>query len=560
MKILILIVSFITINLKAQTPSLQWAVTMGGPSSDLGQSVVVDAGGYIYTTGYYEGTVDFDPGINVNNLTALGSYDIFVSKFDASGNLIWVKSMGGPSWDNGFSIAVDISGNVYSTGVFSGTADFDPNSNVINLTSAGSYDIFVLKLDTYGNYLWAKKMGGTLTDNALALTIDASCNVYTTGTFLGTADFDPSATTVNLNSVGADDIFISKLDSAGNYVFAKRMGGSQTDVAYSITVDALGNIYTTGDFYGTADFDPSISIANLTSVGANDIFISKLNSNGNFVWAKSMGGASPENSRSIVVDASGNIYTTGSFYGATDFDPNGGIANLVSNGSYDIFVSKLDSSGNFIWAKNMGGVSADFGFSIAVDGVSNVYTTGTIAGTADFDPNIGIINLTSNGGDDIFISKLNSLGNFSWAISMGDTARDVGYSISVDGINNVYTAGWYNGTVDFDPSASALHLTSVGSNDIYVNKLNQSTTTIKENDIKNSFIIYPNPTSDQFFIVANTTDKLVVDMYDVNGRHVFSKSVSDKSNIDVTTLIEGIYNLTIKTVDRVINKKLVILR
>jgi hypothetical protein len=95
MKILILIVSFITINLKAQTPSLQWAVTMGGPSSDLGQSVVVDAGGYIYTTGYYEGTVDFDPGINVNNLTALGSYDIFVSKFDASGNLIWVKSMGG---------------------------------------------------------------------------------------------------------------------------------------------------------------------------------------------------------------------------------------------------------------------------------------------------------------------------------------------------------------------------------------------------------------------------------------------------------------------------------
>ncbi|MBK6984612.1 MAG: hypothetical protein IPH32_07570 [Bacteroidetes bacterium] len=183
MKILILIVSFITINLKAQTPSLQWAETMGGAFERFGTiSCCRCRWEYLYYW-LYEGTVDFDPGINVNNLTALGSYDISVSKFDALGNLIWVKSMGGSSWDNGFSIAVDISGNVYSTGVFSGTADFDPNSNVINLTSAGSYDIFVLKLDTYGNYLWTKKMKGTLTDNALALTIDASCNVYTTGTF-----------------------------------------------------------------------------------------------------------------------------------------------------------------------------------------------------------------------------------------------------------------------------------------------------------------------------------------------------------------------------------------
>ncbi|MBK6984634.1 MAG: SBBP repeat-containing protein [Bacteroidetes bacterium] len=130
------------------------------------------------------------------------------------------------------------------------------------------------------------------------------------------------------------------------------MGGTLTDNALALTIDASCNVYTTGTF---------------------------------FCLGKSMGGASPENSRSIVVDASRQYLYNRLFYGATDFDPNGGIANLVSNGSYDIFVSKLDSSGNFIWAKNMGGVSADFGFSIAVDGVSNVYTTGTIEGTADFD-------------------------------------------------------------------------------------------------------------------------------------------------------------------------------
>ena len=187
----------------------------GGASSEYGYSIAVDSSGNVYTTGYFQGTVDFDPGTGTSNLTSAGSTDVFVSKLDSSGNFVWAKRLGGASSDYGYSIAVDSSGNVYTTGYFEGTADFDPGAGTSNLTSAGSGDVFVSKLDSSGALVWAKGFGGTSNDRGQSIAVDSSGNVYTTGYFAGTVDFDPGAGTSNLTSAGGDDVFVLKLTSSG---------------------------------------------------------------------------------------------------------------------------------------------------------------------------------------------------------------------------------------------------------------------------------------------------------------------------------------------------------
>ncbi len=432
------------------------------------EDIATDSNGNVYTTGNFSRTVDFNPGAGVFNLTSAGEYDIYVSKLDSSGNFVWVKGMGGTSSDYGNRIAVDSSGNVYTIGGFYGTADFDPGAGVFNLTGSGS---FVSKLDSGGNFVWAKGVNGS-DGNDIAL--DSSGNVYTTGNFQGTVDFDPGAGVFYLTSASAGyyDTFVSKLDSSGNIVWAKSMGGSDYDYGLGVAVDSSGNVYTSGTYLGTADFDPSAGVFYLTSVGQEDIFVSKLDSNGNIVWVKGMGGMSEEYCYDMVIDSSGSVYTTGYFSGTADFDPGTGVFNLTSEGDDDSFVSKLDSSGNFAWAKGM-----DFdNVGIATDSSGNVYTTGSFAATVDFDLGAGIVNLTSAGSYDIFVSKLDGSGNFAWAKSMGGTSGDYGYRIATDSSGNVYTTGIFSSTADFDPGAGVFNLTSTGADAIFISKLNVNET------------------------------------------------------------------------------------
>ncbi|MBX2890242.1 MAG: SBBP repeat-containing protein [Saprospiraceae bacterium] len=253
-------------------------------------------------------------------------------------------------------------------------------------------------------------------------------------------------------------------------VWARNIGGTAGEEGRSIGVDSWGNVYTVGTFSGNADFDPGTGVFNLVSAGMGDIFISKLDAAGNFVWAKQMGGSSNDYGNAIAVDALGNVYTAGQFSGTVDFDPGAGVFNLI--GTNDVFVSKLDASGNFVWAKQFGGSGIADGFAIAIDVSGNVYTAGRFSGTADFDPGPGTASLTSLGNEDAFISKLDASGNFAWVKHLsGAGPYGSVFSITFDGSGDMYAAGWFEGTVDFDPGAGAFNLTSVGSTDIFVLKL-----------------------------------------------------------------------------------------
>lgn len=431
-----------------------------------GNAVAVDASGNAYTTGYFEGTVDFDPGAGVFDLVSTTRWDIFITKLDSNGDFVWAKSFGvsGGEQDIGWGIAVGPSGNVHVGGKFHNTIDFNPGAGTNNLTSAGSSDAFILKLDSNGNFLWAKSMGGTGWEECNDIDIDSSGYIYSIGRFRGTADFDPNGGISNLVSAGNEDIFVQKLDSSGNFVWAKRLGGTGIDYGHGIAVDSSGNVLTTGFFQDSADFNPGPGTATLNSVnGSFDIFVSKLNSTGNYVWAKAMGSSGTDEGNDVAVDVAGNVYTTGKFTGTADFNPGAGTNNLTSNGGDNTFIQKLDSSGNFTWAKSIGGnagIWGDVGWDVIVDESGSVYTTGTYAGTVDFDPGAGTANLNGNTAS-IFVQKLSTTGNFVWAKSMGDDffGGSIGYGITLDATRNVHTTGLFAGTaVDFDPGAGVVNL------------------------------------------------------------------------------------------------------
>jgi len=481
---------FLSYSASAQeTAVLEWAKRMGGTGSDTGQDMTIDAAGNIYTTGSFSGTVDFDPGAGVFNLTSAGSNDIFISKLDANGNFVWARAMGGVGSDGGWGIAVDIARNVYITGGFQGTADFDPGAGTFTMTAAttGQHDIFIAKVDANGNFVWAKGIiGGTWWDNGLKIVLDGAANVHVVGRFYfqgGARDFDPGPGTFFLTA-GHEDAFILKLDTNGNFIWARNFGGGFLENrGYSIVLDAAGNVYTTGYFEGTIDFDPGVGTSNLTASGDWDVFISKLTKDGNFVWAKSMVNSNPTYytdgiyGSKIALDATGNVYTTSRFNGTVDFDPGAGISNLTSLGGFDIYVSKLTTNGDFVWAKSMGSTGYDEGINISLDGSGDVYVSGLFTQTVDFNPGAGINNLTSAGNNDIFITKLDTNGTFKWARSMGGTGDDRSLGLVLDATGNPYLMGWFQGTADFDPGACTFNLTSAGSYDIFVQKLNQTTLT-----------------------------------------------------------------------------------
>jgi hypothetical protein len=468
-------ISFISApSAKAWSSAQTAVIVFGGVGNEFSASTVVDSTGNIYTTGRFENTVDFDPGVGTSNLTSAGSSDVFISKLDASGNLLWAKSFGAAAADAGLSIAVDSTGNVYTTGFFASTVDFDPGAGTTNLTTAGSSDVFISKLDASGNLVFAKRFGGGISDLGYSIAVDSTGNIYTTGFFQDTVDFDPGAGTTNLITAGSSDVFISKLDASGNLVFAKRFGAAEADVGRSIALDSTGNIYTTGYFEQTVDFDPGAGTTNLTSAGRSDVFVSKIDSSGNLVFAKRFGAAEADVGLSVAVDSTGNVYTTGYFEQTVDFDPGAGTTDLTTAGGSDVFVSKLDASGNLVFAKRFGGSSDDGGISISVDSNGNIHTIGYFEERVDFDPGAGTSNLTSAGGTDVFVSKIDSSGNLLLAKSFGGTANDVGRSIAFDSTGNIYTTGEFAGTVDFDPGTGTTNLISAGGNDVFILRLDPS--------------------------------------------------------------------------------------
>ncbi len=326
------------------------------------------------------------------------------------------------------------------------------------------------------DWLWAKQAGGTDDDYGNSIAVDANGNSYVTGYFKSSSI---TFGTTTLTNSGYDDIFVAKMDSNGNWLWAKQAGGTSEEWGIGVAVDSNGNSYVTGFYQESATF----GTITLTSSGGNDIFVAKLDSNGNWLWAKQAGGTSYDEGVSIAVDTNGNSYVTGDFSGSATF----GTTTLTSSGEGDIFVAKMDISGNWLWAQQAGGTDYDSGFSVAVDANGNIYVTGSFKESATF----GTTTLTSIGYSDIFIAKMDSNGHWLWAKQAGGTYYDFGNSIAVDANGNSYATGFFMESATFGTTP----LTSSGGYDIFVAKLGEGNSInlpdiIPFNGIRS---IYPNP-------------------------------------------------------------------
>lgn len=454
--------------LRSDAQDLGWAAQIGSTLFDHGYAVMADDSGHVYTTGSFEGIADLDPGPLFNVFLSAGDADVFVSKLDKDGHMLWAFTFGGATEDYGEALSIDEDGNVYVTGYFNGTSDFEPGSGTTMLTSAGDYDAFLSKFDADGNFLWAIRIGGASADQVRDMAVDTAGNILLVGQFSGTADFDPGAGNFNLSSAGGNDIFIVKMNEDGELVWATQFGETGNDIARGVAIDSDNNILTTGRFAATVDFDPGVGVANLVSNGMEDAFISKMNEDAVYVWAVNIGAGLLDEGTAIHTDTPGHVYTAGFFQGTVDFDPSAEESELTSFGAEDIFISVLDTDGAFIMARQMGGSGLEKPHAIDTDTAGNIYTSGYFAQAADFDPGSSDFILTSAGGLDAFVSKLNADGEFQWAAQFGGPDEDRSLDMVVGDSAFVYTTGYFSGAVDFNPGTGDATLTSFGATDVFI--------------------------------------------------------------------------------------------
>lgn len=539
---------------KSQSQNLQWVKQIGNATGACFiLSSVTDASGSLYSTGVVDGSVDVDPGAAAEILTDVGFGDIFISKIDSAGNFMWAKQIGKESYDQGSSIVLDATGNIYVTGFFSmDFTDFDPGVGTHYLSNPNSGALtYILKLDSEGNFIWAKELGPD-NNSPSSVAVDGTGHLLLTGIFGGTVDFDPGVGVNNLSSA-SNSIYILKLDTAGNFSWVEQIDLNATQTrSSSIATDGSDNIYITGLLLGTVDFNPGPGISNLTATtifGAE--YILKLDSAGTFAWAKAINGnlSTTGADRSIRVDDAGNSYTAGWFGGTVDFNPDTGVFNLVNTvttGS-STYILKLDSSGNFVWADQIGDAGDGHFRALALDASNNIYLTGMLNSSGDFDPGNGTDTLTIVNGSS-FVAKYGSNGNLIWAINFSNdtTGSDASVTLNVDPFGNVISTGTFQGVADFDPGFGTFNLTSNTGDDVYIFKLNQiSSTAINDlSNVKNNLSVFPNPNNGTFYIETKIDGPYII--VDETGRISRSFSVNSRTTnkILIKGLSKGIYFLS----------------
>jgi hypothetical protein len=510
-------------SLYSQSPGWLWAKTAVSNGVDYINDVAIDAGGRILVTGGFENSSITFGSTVVSNA---GYGDIFVAKYDASGNVLWATSAGGTDLDYGMGVTTDASGNVLVTGIYkSPTITFGTTV----LTNSGDYDFFIVKYDGSGNVLWARSAGGPNMDYVNAIATNSAGDIIITGNY---NSLSLTLGSTVLSNAGADDIFIVKYDASGNVLWANSVGGTGPDGGSGISTDFADNIFVSGGFES-----PSIIIGTtvLTNAGSSDIFTVKYNSSGAIIWANSAGGNNQEWALGNCTDADGNLLLTGYFLSSS---LTLGTNVFTNAGDYDLIVVKYDTAGNVLWANTANGTSLDYGNSITSDMFGNVFITGAFtSSTLDF----GATVLTGAGYYDFFVAEYDIGGNFVFAHSMGGTNLDYGTSISTDPAGNaIVTGGFASDSVFFGSNV----LTNAGLWDIFIAKLDIESTPVEElNYPFNSFTVSPNPFTNQFKIIySDPKEDIAIKLWDIYGSVIYDeKKVYNGDAIDTRKLASGIY-------------------
>ncbi len=412
----------------------EWGEKTGGSSvDDMSNAVAVDSSGDVYVTGSFESIANFGS----TTLSSSGSDDIFVAKMNNTGSWQWAVSAGGTGKDVGIDLSVDSSGNVYLTGTFRGTALFGSDS----MTSGPNTndDFFVAKLDTWGNWQWVE--GVTCHNNGrctgAAIDTDSSGYSYVTGAFI--RDIDVGTTTLQWE--GVEDIFVAKIDTHGSWQWAQMAGGAQGgEISEDLAIGPNG-IFITGHF----ELPTSFGSQTITSTAGVDVFVAKISPQGDWLWAEVVGGTSTDVAFTITVNSQGQVYIAGEFYSEITF----GNITVSGSGVRNSFIAKGIDTGNSIsWSWGQRIVSSTTNSnsvsSLALDSNGDLYAAGYYKGSAMFGSQV----LTSIGSRDVFVAKLSANGVWSWVKGAGSAGDDYALDIQFDTQDNLFVVGHFlQGTI-----------------------------------------------------------------------------------------------------------------
>jgi hypothetical protein len=470
-------------------PSLpaQTAFRLGAEGTDYGKDVTTDAAGDIYVTGYFQGTVDFDPGPAVVNRTAQGTpanpgaIDIFVAKYSPAGELRFVFTLGGPGADMPHTIRLAPNGDIGLTGYSSGTVDFDPGPGVTTLNAGVGRNAFVARFSPIGELRWVVGIGDPETspqdedffEDGMDLAFDASGNAYACGIFNGTVRLAPGAPELVSFEV---DGYVASYDPEGRLRWGFSIGGARRDQAHALKVSSDGHVYVGGFFSGTVDFDPGAGTTNASATGWDIFLASYRAASGTFEWVQRLGGSGNDQVRpgALALGPDGDVWIGGDFTATTDFDPGPGAAPRTSAGLGDGFLARYSSAGDFKTVVTFGGTGLDFVHRLVVTAANEVYATGSFRATVDFDPGPGTVSATAvaSGGGDAFLVKFDDRGAFRWVRTFGAPEQTVDRLGLGAGIalapNGVVMTGRFAGMVDFDPSPLVRSLSGEGDADVMV--------------------------------------------------------------------------------------------
>ncbi len=421
--------------------TLKWAKRAGGPGGDVGWGIGLDASRNIYLTGEVENGAGFAPGdtIYVNG----GPNNAFLAKYNNDGAFLWVERAGGNADAKGRPLVVDPAGYIYSSGYFTGAANFGTQ----NITATAGNDMFLAKWDTAGNCIWVKKGGGNSEDRGRGLALDASGNVFVTGTFTSSANFSGT----NITGTGWNDTYTAKYNSSGTLQWVRTGSGTDTTRAMAAACDNNGNVYITGYFINSTTFGSTT----LTSLGSYEFFMAKYDASGNLIWAKRGGGPNEDFGQGISFDKKSNLlYVTGQFDSQATFDG----LSVTSAGNRDVFISAWDTSGSIQWIKTGGGSQRDAGFAVANDTLGNIFGTGFF----DFpSASFGTNTVSGDSLANIFVTKI------SPAFASEPTTASTNISstiINCNDVNLTWTSGNGSSRMVIAKAGSAVSIFPVDGN------------------------------------------------------------------------------------------------
>ena len=401
----------------------------------------------LYSIGHFQGSPSFD----AIRLTSAGQTDVFVTKLDSQAHVLWAVALGGPGADEGRGIAAASSGDVYATGTFSGTVDFDPGPGRTELTSAGGSDAFLLRLSPKGELVWARRFGGPQGDVGLRVAVSPDA-VWATGSFQGTMDAVPG-----LTSAGKRDAFLAKLDLEGHLLWARRIGGPKDDEGSGVAASRNGEVWVAGNFAETPSLGPEAGGLDMASAGRTDVFLLRLDATGRLLWSGRLGGAKDDVCEGLAATIAGGAAVIGEFSETMDGDPGPSSLSLASHGSTDAFLVRVDGTGRLVWAKGFGEEGPDLGTAVAGDRFGSVYAAGHLD--------------RRHGGSMAWVAEHSDSGERAWSVGLQATGGLQALGITANAHGTATVAGSFKGETKELREAGAARVPGFGKSDAFVWRL-----------------------------------------------------------------------------------------